>query len=294
MGIEEGVRETAELARAFNAMSAALARRTGALEKAVADLSESNQRLREARAGLDRAERLAAVGRLAAGVAHEVGNPMGAILAFLDLARRDTGLVAGTRGYLERATGEAERVRRILRQLLDFSRPPRAVPVPVDLVRSCEETAALVRTQSRYKRVQIDVAGENDPPRAHADPAIVTQILLNLVLNAADAVREVDEPGILLSVRAADRSRDPMSESPAGVAFVECEIADNGAGIPEEYRERIFDPFYSSKEPGEGTGLGLSNALRLAEQLEGQLELLPASPERGAAFVLRLPVATAA
>ena len=105
-----GTREIAEVAQAFNGMGEALARRSDALEKAVADLRESNQRLREARAGLDRAERLAAVGRLAAGVAHEVGNPMGALLAFMDLASRDPGLSAdGTRAPLARPAGRRAR-----------------------------------------------------------------------------------------------------------------------------------------------------------------------------------------
>jgi len=160
----EGTREIAEVAQAFNAMGEALARRSEALEKAVADLRESNQRLREARAGLDRAERLAAVGRLAAGVAHEVGNPMGALLAFMDLASRDPGLGAGGREHLARGQREGERVRRILRQLLDFSSPPRGVRVPIELARLCEETAALVRAQRRYARIRIEVAAEGEEP----------------------------------------------------------------------------------------------------------------------------------
>ncbi len=287
----EGVREAAEVASAFNAMSAALARRTGALEKAVTELSETNLRLREARAGLDRAERLAAVGRLAAGVAHEVGNPVGALLACLDLAQRDRELTPATAEHLDRAARQADRVRRILRQLLDFSRPPQAVPVPVDLLHSCQETAELVRAQRRYRDVAIEVVVEGDPPRAHADPAIVSQILLNLVLNAADAVREQEEARLRLTVRAAERGEGAASASRDGPGAVECEVADNGCGIPEADRERVFDAFYTSKDPGEGTGLGLSNALRLAEQLNGRLELLPSRPEGGSVFALRLPVA---
>ena len=136
-----GVAETADVAAAFNDMSEALASRTDALEKAVADLRESNRSLREARAGLDRAERLAAVGRLAAGVAHEVGNPMGALLAFLDLAGRDPGLSEAGRHHLDKAAVQGERVRVILRGLLDFSRPQRGHPEPVDVQRVCTEAA---------------------------------------------------------------------------------------------------------------------------------------------------------
>jgi len=292
----EGTREIAEVAQAFNAMGEALARRSEALEKAVADLRESNQRLREARAGLDRAERLAAVGRLAAGVAHEVGNPMGALLAFMDLASRDPGLGAGGREHLARGQREGERVRRILRQLLDFSSPPRGVRVPIELARLCEETAGLVRAQRRYQQIRIEVASEGDPPPALADPSGVAQILLNLLLNAADALGAgCQEPRIrvtvrpaLARVRAGDRDRGAAAARRRSDA-VECVVEDNGPGIAEEDRERIFDPFFTTKPPGEGTGLGLANALRFAEEFGGSLDLLPARPEGGAVFVLRLP-----
>jgi signal transduction histidine kinase len=291
-----GAREIAEVAQSFNAMTEALALRSEALEKAVAELRESNQRLREARAGLDRAERLAAVGRLAAGVAHEVGNPMGALLAFLDLAARDPGLGEAGRQHLARGQREGERVRRILRQLLDFSSPPRGARVPVDLARLCEETAALVRAQQRYARIQIEVVAEADPPPALADASGVGQILLNLLLNAADALGGVAaDPWIRLTVRPAParvRAGDPDREAAASRRrrdAVECLVEDNGPGIAEEDRERVFDPFFTTKPPGEGTGLGLANAARFAEEFGGALELLPARPGGGAVFLLRLP-----
>jgi signal transduction histidine kinase len=297
----EGTREAAELAQAFNAMTEALARRSEALEKAVAELRDSNRSLRTARAGLDRAERLAAVGRLAAGVAHEVGNPMGALLAFLDLAARDAGLPAGSREHLARAQREGERVRAILRQLLDFSSPPRAARVPVALSRLCEETAALVRAQRRYAGIRIEVVAEGEPPPALADPSGVAQILLNLLLNAADALCPVGpDARIRVRVRAAadrvrtrDADRAPAAARRRGDA-VECIVEDNGPGIAEEDRERVFDPFFTTKPPGEGTGLGLSNAARFAEEFGGSLELSPPGEQGGASFVLRLPAAAEA
>jgi signal transduction histidine kinase len=292
----DGPAETAELARAFNGMTDALAGRSDALEKAVVELRSSNQHLREARAGLHRAERLASVGRLAAGIAHEVGNPMGALLAFVDLAQRDASLAPAARGFLERAAQQAERVRSILRQLLDFSRPPRRARHPTDLARLCEETAGLVRAQKRYASIAIEVTREGDPPPALVDPDAVVQIVLNLLLNAADALRgAAAERRIAVRVRPTSVHRR-AGEGPDAAAgrrradAVECWVADNGPGIPEEDRERIFDPFFTTKPPGEGTGLGLSNAARFAEELGGSLELAP--PEgRGALFVLRLPAA---
>ena len=294
---EEGPREAVEVAAAFNEMSDALARRTQALEKAVAELRETNAELRHTRAGLDRAERLAAVGRLAAGVAHEVGNPMGALLAFVDLAGRDPGLAPAGREHLARAAQQGDRVRRILRQLLDFARPgPTAPPGPVDLLAVAEETTALIRSQTRAAALHIDVAAEGDPPPALGDAGRVAQILLNLALNAADAARASGGSRVRLIVRAAPlalradaaRAAARARSRPDGV---ECVVADDGGGIAEGDRERIFDPFFTTKEPGEGTGLGLSNSLRLAEEMAGTLEL--GAPPEGfrTAFVLRLPAA---
>jgi two-component system NtrC family sensor kinase len=293
----DGVAEAADVAIAFNDMTEALEGRTGELEKAVSELRQSNESLRTARAGLARAERLAAVGRLAAGVAHEVGNPMGALLAFVDLALRDDGLSETSRRHLTRAAGEGERVRVILREVLDFSRPPRSVCEAVELPALCEKTADLVRAQRRYAGISIEVTSEGSPPAAVADPSGVAQIVLNVLLNAADALRsETPDPKIQIVVRpAALRVRAGEGAAAAGSRrrfdAVECVVRDNGPGIAEEDRERIFDPFFTTKAPGEGTGLGLSNAARFAEEFGGSLELAASPPGGGAEFVLRLPAA---
>jgi len=294
----EGPREAAEVAAAFNTMSEALQRRTSALEKAVAELRDVNAELRLTRGGLDRAQRLAAVGRLAAGVAHEVGNPLAAMLAFLGVAERDTQMGDDTRGHLARAAQQGERVRRILRQLLEFSRPPRMECVPIDVAALAEETIGLVRAQRRYASVDFAVVRATDLPTASGDPGAVAQILLNLLLNAADAVTSC-EPGtgaVQVLVRGAHRavrSGESCGEAASrGKAdAVDCVVADQGSGIAPEDADRLFDPFFTTKPAGEGTGLGLANSLRLAEELSGALELV--EPPKGfrTAFCLRLPVA---
>ncbi len=296
---EDGPREAVEVAAAFNEMSDALARRTEALEKAVVELRGANAELRHTRAGLDRAERLAAVGRLAAGVAHEVGNPMGALLAFVDLAGRDPGLAPASREHLARAAQQGDRVRRILRQLLDFARPGPAAPSgPIDLLAIAEETATLLRSQARAETLHIDVAAKGDPPPALGDAGRVTQILLNLALNAADAVRASGGTRVRILVRAAPLAvRAEASPADARARSrpdgVECLVADDGCGIAEGDRERIFDPFFTTKEPGEGTGLGLSNSLRLAEEMGGTLEVTAPPEGFRTAFAMRLPAAGA-
>jgi two-component system NtrC family sensor kinase len=280
----EGVRETVEVAEALSDMSEALERRTSDLEKAVGDLRDANASLRRARVGLDRSERLASVGRLAAGVAHEVGNPMGAVLAFLYLVGRDAALSEPSRRYLDRALEQCLRVRQILGQLLDFSRPPRSVRAEFDLTDSAEQAVGLVAAQKRYADVAFSVRREGEPgaTRVVADESMVGQILLNLVLNAADAVAGRESPEVQLLVAA--------RQGPNRGTVVCC-VEDNGPGVAAEDRERIFDPFFTTKPPGEGTGLGLANALKLAEELGGGLECQRPRTLTGANFVLHLRAA---
>lgn len=295
----EGVGEVVEVGLAFNEMSESLERRSGALEKAVTELRTANQRLQRARDGLDLAERMAAVGHLAAGVAHEVGNPMGAVLAFLDLAQRDDSLSENARGHLARATEQSERVREILRQLLDFSRPPRAAYAPVDLRAIAEQAMGLVKAQARYRDIEFEITGAAGLESAVADESLVSQILLNLVLNAADAASSSESKRVRIRVspaplrqRASDGERADQTGGRRMHDAVECRVEDSGPGVAPEDRVRIFDPFFTTKPPGQGTGLGLANALRLTEEQGGVLELGEAE-EGGAAFSLRLPLAAA-
>jgi signal transduction histidine kinase len=294
----DGPRELGELAGAFNEMSAALAARSKSLEAAVVELREANELYRRTRAGLERAERLAVVGRLAAGVAHEVGNPMGAVLAFVELAAKDASLSDTARSHLAKAGAAGERVRRILGQLLDFSRPARPTHAPFDLAEAVREAAELATTQRRGRALRIEVDAQPDAPPALGDAAVSVQILLNLLLNAADATRERDAARVRVWVRAAAarrRAGDAAEALAPGLRAdaVECVVSDNGCGIAEEDRERIFDPFFTTKGPGEGTGLGLATAQRLAEEMNGALELATPPTGDATAFRLLLPAASA-
>lgn len=294
----EGVGEIEELATAFNEMQEALETRTGALEKAVLELRSANANLVQARVGLDRAERLAMVGSLAAGVAHEVGNPMGALLAFLDVVSRDKGLGPEARRCLGRASEQGERVRVILRQLLDFSRPPRVEHAPIDLGSIAHQAVELVSAQSAFADIEFIVEREEGVGLAMGDASLASQILLNLVLNACAAIEGASTRRIRLQV-AKDISRRRASDRRGGsetttanqsADSVVCRVADSGPGVSPDAVGRIFDPFFTTKAPGEGTGLGLANARRLAEEMGGSVELDPEPSEWGGAlFHFRLP-----
>jgi C4-dicarboxylate-specific signal transduction histidine kinase len=281
----DGVSETAEVAVAFNEMSEALEIRTTALETAVSELRATNASLSRARVGLARAERLAAVGHLAAGVAHEVGNPMAAMLAYLEMVRRDPGISDEGKVHLDKVSAQGERVRVILRQLLDFSRPPRSVNEPVCIGDVARQVLDLVKAQTRYQDVEFCLSEDSGVADAVGDTSIVSQILLNLILNAADAVLEVERPRVWLDIRSKPSTgeEDDLDEA------TECSVSDNGPGVAEEDRERIFDPFFTTKPPGQGTGLGLANSQKLAEEMGGTLELVGSDAGVGAEFRLRLP-----
>ncbi len=291
----EGAGEIEALGSAFNEMQAALAARTGALEKAVRELRAANASLLQARTGLDRAERLAMVGSLAAGVAHEVGNPMGALLAFLDVASRDPGLGAEGRRCLERAIEQGERVRIILRQLLDFSRPPQVEHGPIRLEEVVRQVVELISAQKEFSEIEFEIRAEEGGGRAWGDVGIASQILLNLALNAASAIRASDSKIIRFEIKSeASRRRAGEDDGDEGSRVrsdsVVCRVGDSGPGIDLDEPERIFDPFFTTKAPGEGTGLGLANARRLAEEMGGGVELEETRSDLGGAqFCFRMP-----
>ena len=291
----EGVGEIEALGLAFNEMQEALASRTGALEKAVVDLRSANSSLVQAREGLDRAERLAMVGSLAAGVAHEVGNPMGAMLAFLDVAGRDEGLGENGRKCLEKASEQGERVRVILRQLLDFSRPPQVQHVAISLESISRQVVELVAAQRDYSDIEFELEAPEDLPLAVGDASLVSQILLNLAMNAASELEPSSTRRIRFEltasarqVRLGERASAADSRRPDAVV---CRVLDSGSGIASDLRDRVFDPFFTTKDPGAGTGLGLANARRFAQEMGGDVELEDDPCDLGgAAFRLILPI----
>ncbi|MFK7897507.1 MAG: ATP-binding protein [Myxococcota bacterium] len=300
----EGVGEIEALGSAFNEMQAALSSRTTALEKAVIDLRTSNASLLQAREGLDRAERLAMVGSLAAGVAHEVGNPMGALLAFLEVGARDPGLGEQGQKALAKASEQGERVRVIIRQLLDFSRPPRVAQGPVDVSEIAHQVVELVSAQREFNAIEFDVEVDEEAPTGHGDGSLISQILLNLALNAAAEMEGQAAPHLRLCVfpgqlrlrgEESKGGGEDAADRSARIDAVVCSVEDSGPGVQGIDPERIFDPFFTTKDPGKGTGLGLANARRLAAEMGGRVELAEeASSLGGARFLLVLPTLTEA
>ncbi|HTO53536.1 MAG TPA: ATP-binding protein [Myxococcota bacterium] len=281
----QGPAELAELAQSFNRMGESLEADRAALERA--------------HEAIARGRRLAGVGQLAAGVAHEVGNPVAAILGYAEVCQRDRGASERTRELSERIGEEALRIRTLVREMLDLSRPDALSLEPVGAGELVERIAERMRPQPLLAGVALELELEPSLPAVEVDRRRIEQIFVNLVENAAHALRGIAGARIALG---AERTRDPARPSrrasdragqdhsadraPDSVAFT---VTDNGPGIDPEHLPYVFDPFFTTKEPGEGTGLGLWNAHRLAELLGGRLEV--ASQSGRTCFRLVLPAA---
>jgi two-component system NtrC family sensor kinase len=225
---------------------------------------------------LVRSERLAAVGQLVSGVAHEINNPLQAIVGFTELLIVAERRIE-TREDLEQVRAAAHRAAKIVRSLLAFVRRAPTERSVVNLNEVLESTVALRRYEITAAGVELEETYDDSLPPVLVNREEIQQILLNLVLNAEQAMRIAGIRG-RLSVRTAR----------IGSSDLVIEIRDTGPGVPPAIAGRIFEPFFTTRNVGEGTGLGLSLALGIAEAHGGSLTLLPASP--GACFRLTLPV----
>jgi len=256
---EEGPKEFAALASAFNQMKVSLAVQ---------------------REQIIRSEKLASVGQLAAGVAHEIGNPLAAILGYVDILRSDLSgkgdlPLADRQDALDRVKAETQRIHRIIRELLEFSRPSREDPVATDPLRVVQSAQALLLPQSRFRDVHVVTVPAGDAwPNVLVAQSRLVQVFVNLMLNAADAM---SGKGTLVVSCQQERGKVILA------------VADEGPGIPKENRRKVFDPFFTTKPVGQGTGLGLSVCRSIVESFGGSLELVPGVDGAGAKFAITLP-----
>src|SRR6266568_2751360 len=235
LGVPGGF-DLSRAAIAFERLALAFGDERERLAAKVRELTAANAALAEARASLLRSEKLATVGRLASGLAHEVGNPLGAVSGYVELARARL--------------------------------PPEPHP---DLVDALDGALRLARVQPRFRRVEVTLDLPAGLPPVQADEHHLAQVLLNLLLNAGDAMG--GEGHVAIAARAAS----------GGVVFT---VRDSGPGIAPGDLARIFDPFFTTKEPGEGTGLGLALSHRIMESFGGEIAARDA-PGGGACFELR-------
>jgi two-component system, NtrC family, sensor kinase len=244
-----------------------------AMAALIEQLRTVNRDLEVAQQGLIRSEKLAGVGRLAAGLAHEIGNPLQIIMGYAELLRR-APVSQPNSEILDRMDQEMKRIHEILQRLLEFASPTRKVVASCDLNAVVQDCGSLVRGRKGFRNVEFEYVLDPELSCIDTEPEKIRQVLVNLIFNAADAIPESGGK-IILRTRKADDS-------------VEIQVEDTGAGIPEDDREKIFDPFFTTKEPGKGTGLGLAVCLGLVESLGGSIDV-ESQEETGTVVTVRLP-----
>ncbi len=252
---EPGGLALSRAAVAFDRVAGALADERSRLAAKVDELTRANRELADARESLLRSEKLATVGRLASGVAHEVGNPLGAISGYVDLLRARLPAPEPSE-YLDRISAEVGRIDRTVRDLLEFGRPASPRLAPIDLAAAVEASLRLAGVQSRFRGVAVETRIPGDLPRVVADEHYLAQVLVNVLLNAGDA------QGGAGAVRIEARREGDR---------VRLDLADRGPGISAADLPRIFDPFFTTKDPGQGSGLGLAISHRIMESFGGEI-----------------------
>jgi signal transduction histidine kinase len=278
-----GARELVELAASVQAMTEKLVAEEASLILKVEELTETTKHLTQTRAQLVRSERMASVGRLAAGLAHEIGNPIAALMGMQELLLEGDLPAETERDFLGRMRRETERIHTVVRDLLDFARPEKPLaasgaPEPADVRVVVDDVLALVRPQRALRAARIEVEIDGSPRVALPRPRL-TQVLLNLVLNAGAAVASASGGGrVTIRARASDGGR------------IRIEVEDDGPGVAPAVRDRLFEPFATTKDVGEGTGLGLAVCRGLVESAGGEIGW-DASYDRGARFYVVLPAA---
>jgi len=278
---------------------------TEELSRLAERFNRMTERLEEAQAELIRAEKLASIGRLATGIAHEVGNPLSAIGTYLEVLRR-TGADPDLVVAIER---EAGRIDRIVRGLLAYARPQEEAVRTIDVGSVVRNAVALLRQQGTFDTIELAVEIATDLPPARGTVHGLEQALVNLLTNAADAAqrgsiavgatprafratgawerRRTDETAGQVPERHAWK-RPVRPEIADGTPGVLLWVADSGSGIAAADRDRVFEPFYSTKEPGFGTGLGLAIVQGTVHEMGG-LVWVENAREGGAAFKIFLP-----
>jgi PAS domain S-box-containing protein len=256
--------------------------RIEALMRDVSERKKLEDQARDLYHQLLQAEKLAALGQTISGVAHELNNPLATILTWAERLSQ-APLDAQTRRGLEAILGESERAARIVRNLLTFARKRHTTRSMIDLNQVVRETLALRAYEQRVTNIVIVEALASGLPPVFADPHQIQQVLLNLIINAEQAMLSAHGRGALIVRTWHDLDRECLV----------LEVNDDGPGIPDEVQPKIFDPFFTTKEVGKGTGLGLTVAYAIVQEHGGRISLR-SSAGQGASFFVELPTRTSA
>ncbi len=277
------------LSHSLNKMVSRINRDRTRLQETIAELETANRELRKAQQEVVRAEKLASVGRLSAGIAHEIGNPIGIVIGYLDLLKQDSLSIEQRNDFISRAEGEVNRVNIIIRQLLDFARQPADEDLSEvsvnNVVHEVREICAVLPLMSG---ITIRTETEAADDLVMGSSGQLKQVLVNLLINAADAISSEPLPGQEPLVVIRTFNTKEVNEGTVKERYLQIDCRDNGPGIKAGELENIFDPFYTTKEPGKGTGLGLSICFTIIESMGGVIRA--ASDGEGTTITVVLPL----
>jgi two-component system NtrC family sensor kinase len=275
--------EIGMLGTLFNEMTENLGRSRMEIEEYNRNLEQKVEQrtneLMDSKQKLIQSNKLAAIGQLAGGVAHEINNPIGVILGFAQIVARDVH--EGEPLYLPLRSIEREAIRckKLVADLLTFSRISKVEKEDIIINDAIDQTLSLVEAQAKVKNVRIIREYSNSLPMISANKQQIQQVAINLCTNAMDSM---PEGGTI------------MISTAAHTGFIELAVSDTGSGIPEDVKEHIFEPFFTTKEVGKGTGLGLSICYETVQRHNGTIEV--ESPRKdgtkGTAFIIKLPART--
>ena len=267
--------ELGDVAVSFNKMTRALKSSNEEILKRSRDLEKANKELKETQVQLIQTEKLSSLGRLAAGVAHELNNPLTGVMTFSHLLLKDAKDEA-SKNDLEIIVRETTRCKEIIKGVLDFARetPPKRKLCQINDV--IERTLSILDPQSLFHNIRIERDLDEKLPQIWIDENQIEQVLMNIALNAAEAMKGEGSLSILSSL---NQRGD----------FVEVRIIDTGTGISKENLNKIFDPFFTTKDPQKGTGLGLSVSYGIIQKHQGDI-VVESEIGKGTTFTIKLPV----
>jgi signal transduction histidine kinase len=234
--------------------------------------------LEETQAQLMQAEKIASLGRLSAGVAHEINNPLAGILIYAELLERQLETGDFNREYLTEIISQTLRCQQIVTRLLEFSRQSLGQKTDFDVNKIILRCIDLISHQAIFHNIEINTELDTKLPQILGDPGQLQQVVTNLLLNAADAMQG---HGI---IKVTTRPT-PLHD---GIIVT---LADTGCGIPPDIQDKVFEPFFTTKAPGKGTGLGLSIVYSVIQRHGGTIEI-DSTPGGGTTFTIKLPLET--
>ncbi|OGB78352.1 MAG: hypothetical protein A2496_20255 [Burkholderiales bacterium RIFOXYC12_FULL_60_6] len=282
--------EFGRVAGSFNDMTAALSHARADLNELIQELeSKVEERSREllaARAEVAQGEKLASIGVLAAGIAHELNNPLTGVLTFTSLMRKKALDGSEDAEDLDLIIRETKRCASIIRRLLDFAREKVPVKCFFSLNQVLEDTVRLVERPASLQKIVITMNLDPDLPQIWGDADLIKQVIMNILVNAQQAI---DRAGSITVVTRTYIAKTSQQTEEKRMPMVELAIKDTGCGIPEANMQRIFDPFFTSKEVGKGTGLGLSVSYGIIKAHGGEIKVASVVGQ-GTTFHILLPI----